>query len=189
MIEEIRKRIKAASDNTDEAGPYDEFESGQGVGLATALQIIDEVVKEYPVPADVQEAADKYIGHPYELDEGVEVSMRRNSYAAGMLAERERLMREPRRGFAGVARQWIEARFGKTRAPEKVIGYCIDMPTLQEFARYVANCEDERLMKNAVYGEIVKDISGELGVSAKAIPDGFKFGEKVKVIIIKEAKK
>ena len=52
------------------------------------------VEAERQVPADVQEAADKYIGHPYEVAEGVEVSMRRDAYAAGMLAERERLMKE-----------------------------------------------------------------------------------------------
>ena len=45
--------------------------------------------------------------------------------------------------------------------------------------------ERERLMKEAVEGEIVKDISGKLGVTAKVNLDGFKFGEKVRVIIIK----
>ena len=33
------------------------------------------------------------------------------------------------------------------------------------------------------------DYVAVFGETAKAIPDGFKFGEKVKVIIIKEAKK
>ena len=45
--------------------------------------------------------------------------------------------------------------------------------------------ERERLMKEAVEGEIVKDISGKLGATAKVNLDGFKFGEKVRVIIIK----
>ena len=45
--------------------------------------------------------------------------------------------------------------------------------------------ERERLMKEAVEGEIVKDIFGKLGATAKVNLDGFKFGEKVRVIIIK----
>lgn len=45
------------------------------------------------------------------------------------------------------------------------------------------HAERERLMKEAVEGEIVKDISGKLGVTAKVNLDGFKFGEKVRVII------
>lgn len=45
--------------------------------------------------------------------------------------------------------------------------------------------ERERLMKDAVEGEIVKDISGKLGATAKVNLDGFKFGEKVRVIIVK----
>lgn len=48
--------------------------------------------------------------------------------------------------------------------------------------------ERERMMKEAVEGEIVKDISGKLGVTAKVNLDGFKFGEKVNVIIIKKEK-
>lgn len=51
----------------------------------------DTTAQARPIPSDVQEAADKYIGHPYEVAEGVEVSMRREAYAAGMLAERERM--------------------------------------------------------------------------------------------------
>lgn len=110
LIEEIRKRIKAVSDNTDEPG-YDEYTTGQGVGLAIALQIIDEVVKEHPVPDDVQEASRNYAdkrllenkrelaesGHTrhfkmcYVCFAGYEIEA---AYADGMLAERERMMKE-----------------------------------------------------------------------------------------------
>ena len=44
----------------------------------------------------------------------------------------------------------------------------------------------EQMMKNAVEGEVVKDISNKLAVTAKINLDGFKFGDKVKVIVIKE---
>lgn len=44
--------------------------------------------------ADAQKAADEYIGHPYEIDEGVDVSMLRDAYKDGILYERERLMKE-----------------------------------------------------------------------------------------------
>ena len=46
------------------------------------------------VPSDVQEAANQYIGYPPEVDEGVSTSLRREAFADGMLAERERLMKE-----------------------------------------------------------------------------------------------
>ena len=58
------------------------------------LAFIDQLpTKENPIliPADIQEAADKYIGHPYEVDEGVEVSMRRNAFARGMMAQNEKI--------------------------------------------------------------------------------------------------
>lgn len=91
MIEEIRKRIKARMDNTYAVGDYDEYADGQGVGLAAALRIIDDIEKEHPIPEDVQEAAKAYSasvsnGHHFrDLETG---------FAAGMLAERERLMKE-----------------------------------------------------------------------------------------------
>ena len=44
------------------------------------------------IPADIKAAVNQYIGYPPEVDEGVSTSMRRNAYADGMLAERERLM-------------------------------------------------------------------------------------------------
>lgn len=100
MIEEIRKRIKARKDNTDAAGDYDEYADGQGVGLAAALCIIDEVEKEHPIPEDVQEAALNYersldYYHFTNDEPGI-------AYAAGMLAERERMMKDAVDGFVGV---------------------------------------------------------------------------------------
>ncbi len=44
----------------------------------------------------------------------------------------------------------------------------------------------EQMMKEAVEGEVVKDISNKLAVTAKINLDGFKFGDKVRVIIVKE---
>lgn len=89
MIEEIRKRIKARMDNTDAAGDYDEYADGQGVGLAAALRIIDEVEKEHPIPSDVQEAAEKAALH---YDMGTEGVAYQDGYKDGMLAERDRMM-------------------------------------------------------------------------------------------------
>lgn len=44
-----------------------------------------------------------------------------------------------------------------------------------------------KMMNDAVEGEIVKDISNRLAVTAKNINlDGFKFGDKVKIIIVKQ---
>ena len=47
----------------------------------------------------------------------------------------------------------------------------------------------EMMMKEAVEGEVVKDISNKLAVTAKINLDGFKFGEKVRVIILKDGAK
>ena len=50
-----------------------------------------------------------------------------------------------------------------------------------------ANWQKEQMMENAVEGEVVKDISNKLAVTAKNVNiDGFKFGDKVRVIIVKE---
>ena len=48
----------------------------------------------------------------------------------------------------------------------------------------------EQMMKEAVEGEVVKDISNKLAVTAKNVNlDKFKFGEKVRIIIVKEDEK
>ena len=88
LIEEIRKRIKARRTDGEDA-----YETGQNVAYSDVLQIIDEVEKEHPIPEDVREAANQYIGYPHEVDEGVSTSMRRDAYADGMLDERERMMK------------------------------------------------------------------------------------------------
>ena len=49
-----------------------------------------------------------------------------------------------------------------------------------------AEWQKEQMMKEAVDGEVVKDISNKLAVTAKITLDGFKFGDKVKIIIVKE---
>ena len=46
---------------------------------------------------------------------------------------------------------------------------------------------EEQMLKEAVEGYVVKDITGSLAVTAKGINlDGFKFGDKVRIIIVKE---
>ena len=52
-----------------------------------------------------------------------------------------------------------------------------------------AECDREQMLKDAVEGEVVKDISNKLAVTAKINLDGFKFGDKVRVIIVKEDEK
>lgn len=50
-----------------------------------------------------------------------------------------------------------------------------------------AKWQKEQMMKEAVEGEVVKDINNKLAVTAKNVNlDGFKFGEKVRIIIVKE---
>jgi len=47
-----------------------------------------------------------------------------------------------------------------------------------------ANWQKEQMLQGAVEGEVVKDISNKLAVTAKINLDGFKFGQKVKLIIL-----
>lgn len=65
-----------------------------------------------------------------------------------------------------------------------------DQPTLSiltNVARHFAYWQKEQMMKDAVEGEIVKDITNKLAVTAKNINlKGFKFGDKVKIIILKD---
>lgn len=45
----------------------------------------------------------------------------------------------------------------------------------------------EQMMKEAVEGEVVKDINNKLAVTAKNVNlDKFKFGDKVRIIIVNE---
>ena len=87
QVEQIRAEVERRN-LANYCGTAEQYEEE----LFAILDTIEAEEKEHPIPEDIQEAADKYIGHPYEVDEGVEVSMRREAYAAGILAERERLM-------------------------------------------------------------------------------------------------
>lgn len=49
-----------------------------------------------------------------------------------------------------------------------------------------AKWQKEQMMSEAVEGEVVKDISNKLAVTAKINLDGFKFGQKVRIIVVKE---
>ena len=61
-----------------------------------------------------------------------------------------------------------------------------DNPGLKKFYEKGWNDCKEEMMKKAVEGEVVKDISNKLAVTAKINLDGFKFGDKVRIIIVKE---
>lgn len=57
----------------------------------------------------------------------------------------------------------------------------------RHFAQWGAEHAKEQMMKEAVEGEVVKDINNKLAVTAKNVNlDKFKFGERVKIIIVKE---
>ena len=179
IIEEIRKRIEARKKNTYHVGDYDEYADGIVVGLSYALGIIDEVEKEHPVPAE----------------EGKILPKLREFLATATPEELEAKYREleyllaPKDENADIEREMQEI---AERAPSDFCHYS-DIVDREEWCKekfrhfFAAGmlAERERLMKEAVEGEIVKDISGKLGATAKVNLDGFKFGEKVRVIIIK----
>lgn len=92
IIEEIRKRIKAAVNDSDAAGDYDEYADGRGVGLAAALRIIDEVEIDHPAPSDVEEAADLYVREWHDNKREMFLEPAKRGFIAGAQYERERLM-------------------------------------------------------------------------------------------------
>jgi len=58
------------------------------ITTADAENLIAQLRAVLPVPADVQEAADWYIGHRAEVGEDLETFAKRQAFADGMLAER-----------------------------------------------------------------------------------------------------
>lgn len=136
LLNRIEAHIKGRLAVAESRAASSELYEGKKIAYNSILGVVrslraDCAAQAQLVPSDVQEAAEKYaaeqtpVEYPNLYDEGAI----KTAYADGMLAERERLMKE------------------------------------------------------AVEGEIVKDISGKLGVTAKVNLDGFKFGEKVRVII------
>ncbi len=49
-----------------------------------------------------------------------------------------------------------------------------------------AKWQRDQMMKVGAEGKVVKDINNKLAVTAKINLDGFKFGDKVRIIIVKE---
>lgn len=97
LLNRIEAHIKGRLAVAESRAASSELYEGKKIAYTSMLGFVNSLRTECAAqarltPSDVQEAADKYIGHPYEVAEGVEVSMRRDAYAAGMLAERERLM-------------------------------------------------------------------------------------------------
>lgn len=95
-------------------------------------------------------------------------------------------------------RQEIERRKGKSYYPamiellniiEEAQGgdNLVDYPSYKKGYFDGRQDEKEQMTKDAVEGEVVKDITNKLAVTAKNINlDGFKFGDKVKIIIVKQ---
>lgn len=65
-------------------------------------------------------------------------------------------------------------------------GNDIPFDTFNGIACHFAQWQKEQMTEDAVEGEVVKDISNKLAVTAKINLDGFKFGQKVKIFIVKE---
>ena len=183
-IEEIRKRIKAASDNTDEAGPYDEYESGQRVGLATALQIIDEVVKEHPVPDEEIEGIPQEVTLiPSNEDEAAEMAARRaypyeggtkgdiceasipifcKGFKAGIAWERERLMKElGKEMFTSNPKETNLYKMGAADERERIIKM-VETAGARFMRRVDIVPEDEASLKLSMYcTELVEQIKSQ----------------------------
>lgn len=71
----------------------------------------------------------------------------------------------------------------------KPFRYSYDKDRLKEIAHRFANWQKQKMMKNAVSGHIGQTVNGILRVLSDEVDDelGFEAGDKVKVIIIKEA--
>ena len=92
LLNRIEAHIKGRLAVAESRAASSELYEGKKIAYNSILGFVKGLrgpVEE--VPADVQEAANQYIGYPPEVDEGVSTSLRRQAFADGMLDERERL--------------------------------------------------------------------------------------------------
>lgn len=99
LLNRIEAHIKGRLAVAESSAASSELYEGKKIAYNSILGFIkglraDCAAQAQLVPSDVQEAANQYIGYPPEVDECVSTSQRRRAFAAGMLAERERLMKE-----------------------------------------------------------------------------------------------
>ena len=99
LLNRIEAHIKGRLAVAESRAASNELYEGKKIAYNSILGVVkglraDCAAQAQLVLSDVQEAANQYIGYPPEVDEGVSISLRRKAFADGMLAERERLMKE-----------------------------------------------------------------------------------------------
>ena len=128
--------------------------------ISKAIDIIQQS-EQLPLPNDLEEAAEKssaqyYKDAGYSPFPNVETAAHKSGFITGAKWQKERDEKEQADLFTIVA---LDA----------------------------AQRAKEQMLKEAVEGEVVKDINNKLAVTAKNVNlDVFKFGEKVKIIIVKK---
>ena len=123
------------------------------------LAFIDSLPEEKP-SEDLEEAAVAYSQDPEEDGRIVLNADKGMAFIAGAKWQKEQMMDE-----------WLKDRDG----------------CFWDGVNEGKKAMKEQMMKEAVEGEVVKDINNKLAVTAKGINlDGFKFGQKVKIIVIKD---
>ena len=190
---EIRRLIKHNAEHPKDEITADVYE----FALEDVLEALDKYEQSHPAPPDAEKAAENseiifstdgelpiysFVGAPRWWATIREAEEALSLFKTGMLAERERIAAKcayPNAKKAALIRypHVTDPKFERDNELRRE-GFSVGV-----FA------ERNRVLRQAADGEVVKDISGKLGVTAKVNLDGFVFGEKVKVFIIKEAKK
>ena len=171
----IKETIKAEIERLydGEAPKHDqqcEFEDGYFTGIATISKFIDSLPEEKP-SEDLKNTAQHIAIETLSDTKFMTTTMvyvlgkLQDIFIAGAEWQREKMELD---GIVTLTESDFDAE--KEKASEWGYNLC-----------------KEQMMKDAVEGEIVKDITNKLAVTAKNINlDGFKFGDKVKIIIVKQ---
>lgn len=182
---------------------YDEtFQKARLMGYKDAIHRINVLIEkyesekhEYPIFDNLNEAADTYAGHPYEVDESLTATCRRDSFKDGAKWQMEKDFNY----FTGQTGLYDpnmevtdEERLNALRYAYDLDAYmegegpCITDVVNGYYGGLLAQKKKEKddIMKDALDGYV--SIGGKRRlISILDGMKGFKFGEKIKAIIIK----
>lgn len=170
---EIDKLYGEYKDKFHQCG--DQYHLGLYDGLDMAKRVLDSLESEKPI--NPEEAMK-------ELDEKIALVKQRGTWD-GVDVDKyidEVRGREPEKpnDLEEAAEKHLDTMFGRGK----------HQPFYKDLFIAGAKWQKEQMLMEAAEGEVVKDINNKLVVTAKNVNlDGFKFGEKVRIIIVKEDEK
>ena len=170
LIEKIRAEIKRMLILLGQG--YDEIDRGQIAAYEHLLSFLSTLESEKPMNQD-------------ELEKEIEWEW---NDCDGKHSDTDyQIVELTKDDFSSLARHFAEWQKEQMMKDGNVILAEEDFDAEKEKSmEWGYNLCKEQMMKEAVEGEVVKDISNKLAVTAKINLDGFKFGDKVRVIVLKK---